>query len=387
LGVVVAEYAGYLYFTVRAADAGVELARSDLILSIPIIVSALILSAVGGLIASKRPRNPIGWLFALIPAGFWLKGLTDGIAYYAHFARRDAVPGGAVAAWMSAWDYIPAIGAFAFVLLLFPDGRLPSRRWAPVAWIAVAGIAVGILNSAFLAGPLGSFADIRNPYPAPASLQPVIESMGFGFVLLPLSFVAGVASLVVRARSGSAVLREQVKWIAFAGAFFAVGFVSTIVFGFELPEATLLFGSVAAIGVASAFAITRYRLFDIDRLISRTLSYATVTAFLGGMFVFVVLVPTALVGSVGRTPDWLIAIATLVVAALFRPVRRRVQSTVDRRFNRGRYDAVQTIDAFTARLRDEVDMDTLKVDLETLVHHTMEPAHISLWLRDHRPTL
>lgn len=382
LAIGIAEILGYFYFTIPAARMGVQLAKDDLRLAPVIIPGAVVLGIVGGFVASRRPRNPIGWLFALAIPIVWLKGLTDGIVFYTHYARNDEVPGGVVAAWMSAWDYIPAVGALGgFVFLLFPDGRLPSRRWAPVAWLAGIGVVSAVVNSAFFEGPLSSFPDISNPYPAPSWLQGPVKALGAGIVLLPTTFLAGVASLVVRARSGSPVLRSQVKWVAYAGTFFAIAFASTLIFGFTLVTATLVFGSIAMLAVASAIAIMRYRLFEIDRLISRTLSYAFISAFLAGLFVLVAVVPTAVVGAGGRTPDWLVAVATLIVAAMFRPVRRRVQSAVDHRFNRGRYDAARTIEAFAARLREEVDIDTVGAELTTVVSETMRPAHATLWLR------
>lgn len=381
LAVLLAEFATYALLTTRAAHAGVSLARADLPIASVVVTGSVVMSLFGGFLVSRRPGNAVGWLFAVIPCGFWIKGMTDAIAFYAHFARHGAVAGGVVAAWMSGWDYLPAVGTFgSFVFLLFPDGHLPSRRWRPAAWFAVAAIVLPLVDGAFVPGRLGSFAQIRNPYPAPPALAAVVRSARLLAVLLPLSFLVAVASLVARVRSGSAVLRQQVKWVAYVGVFFAIGLASTFVIGFGLPGALAVFAPVCALPVAAVIAIQRYRLFDIDRIISRTVSYALVTAVLVAAFVLVALVPTTLLGG-RRAPSWLIAVATLLVAALFRPVRRRVQAAVDRRFNRARYDVERTIESFAARMREETDVSTLGAELEGIVARTMQPAHVSLWLR------
>lgn len=384
LVVLLGEFAAYAFLTTRASRAGVGLAHTDLPVATVIIVASVVMSAFGCFLASRRPHNAIGWLFAVIPCGFWIKGMTDAITYYAHFDRHGAVPGGVVAAWMSSWDFIPAVGALgSFVLLLFPDGHLPSRRWRPAAWFAGAAIVVVVLATAFVPGPLTSFTSITNPFRAPGPIASLPNSARAIVLLLPISFLVAVASLVARVRAGTPILRQQVKWVGYAGVLFALGFASTSVIGFHVGGAIAVFGPVCALPVASVIAILRYRLYDIDRLISRTLTYTLVTALVAGVYVLVVLVPTASFGQ-GRTPSWLIAVGTIVAAAAFRPIRRRVQNAIDRRFNRARYDASGAIEAFAARLRNETDINELTTELEALVRQTMEPAHVSLWL--HGPT-
>jgi len=381
-GVLIAEITAYLVLTGTAARNHIVAARNDLPLGAMIAVASLVMGAVGCIIITKQRGNAIGWLFALIPVGFWVKGSSDAVVYYAHFARHGAVPGGVIAAWMSSWDYLLAIGTLGvFVPLLFPNGRLPSRRWRPVAIVAALVIVNAIVALAFQPGPLDSFHDIRNPFGATGTLGTIVAYQGAGLALLPLAFLVSVSSLVFRARSGSAVLRAQVKWLTFALVFFAFGFASTIFAGFGRLGGLLVFAPVCAVPIASAVAITRYRLFDIDRLISRTLSYAIVTGVLVGVFALLVFLPSAVIGFEGSAPNWLIAAATLTAAVSFRPLRRRVQDVVDHRFNRARYDTARTVDDFAQRLRDEIDIETLTSELVDVVGRSMQPASVSIWLR------
>jgi hypothetical protein len=380
--VLLGEISTYLVLTGSAAGDKVVGARNDLPLGTIIAVASVVMCATGCVIVSKQPRNAIGWLFALIPLGFWVKGCSDGIVYYAHFARHDAVPGGHVAAWMSNWDYFPPIATLGvFVPLFFPNGRLPSRRWRPVAFAAGIVILNALIAFAFASGPLDSFRDIRNPFGLTGTLGSIVKYEGAGLVLLPVVFLLSASSLVFRARSGSATLRAQVKWLTFAFAFFALGFAFALFANFGIFGGILVFVPVCAVPIASAIAITRYRLFEIDRLVSRTLSYAIVTGVLVGVFALLVFLPTAVIGSEGRAPSWLIAVATLTAALLARPVQRRVQTIVDHRFNRARYDSTRTIEDFAARLRDEIDIDTLRTELCDVVARSMQPASVSLWLR------
>jgi 4-amino-4-deoxy-L-arabinose transferase-like glycosyltransferase len=235
------------------------------------------------------------------------------------------------------------------------------------------------ISVAFGPGPSDDFPYITNPVPIPA-----LGFLAMGWPLLVLAIAASVASLVVRARRGSPVERKQIQWIAFAGAFFAAGFAASVLFPSITYWYVLVFVPVAGIAMACGVAIQRYRLYDIDRIISRTVSYALVTALLVAAYVGLVVLFQATTRPLLGRSDLAIAASTLIVAALFVPVRRRVQSAVDHRFNRRRYDAAQTIEAFGARLRDEIDIDTLGTELEAVVGLTMQPAHVSLWLRTSR---
>jgi hypothetical protein len=232
-----------------------------------------------------------------------------------------------------------------------------------------------------LGRPLDDYPELVNPLAAPEPFVGIFDVLAGALSFFPLVIGLSVASLIIRARRADPIEREQIKWIAYVGAVLVVGTALTLFTPLVDLWPFLIFLPLSAIPIASAIAIYRYRLFDIDRLISRTVSYALITVILGALFVLVALVPTILVGG-DDSPDWLIAIGTLVIVAFFRPVRRRVQGAVDRRFNRARYNATQTIESFSARLRDEVDLDALGAELRSVVSRTMQPAHVSLWVKE-----
>jgi len=337
---------------------------------------------MGALIASKRPGNPIGWIFIVVG----LSGATSaiGTALGTDVPTIAASPAGATwGNWLNQWVWAPGwIAIPTFVLLLFPDGRVPHRRFRPVAWLA--GIAVG---AAVVGGALGpNTGSPESGYHNPLVVLPksVNVLLFVGIAGLLFSGLGSIIALIYRFRNSRGDEREQLKWFAFAGI--ATAF---LYFGLTVEAKTLLVQALGFIAIpllptAAAIAILRYRLYDIDRIISRTVTYTVVTAVVAGVYILIVLVPTAILGS-GHVPTGLVAGATIVAAALFRPLLRRVRGVIDRRFNRTRYDAAWAIEAFSARLRDEVDIDELTNDLQTLVHQTMEPAHVSVWLRD-RPT-
>jgi hypothetical protein len=272
-----------------------------------------------------------------------------------------------------------------FPLLLFPTGRLPSARWRPVA-VAAAAATAGITALGALKPTLvDENYTVRNPIGL-AWVPQDPEQSAVGAVLVGLLLVcmcaAGV-SLVLRFRRSQGVERQQLKWFTYAGALMVLALLAS---DYLLPDSSLvevLAGLILAlVPVAAGIAILRYRLYDIDRLINRTLVYGTLTALLGGVYAAVVLVLGQGFGGVGgEPPSWAVAGATLAVAALFQPARRRVQAVVDRRFNRRRYDAAKTVEAFSARLREELDLDTLSAELLAVVNQTMQPIRVSLWLR------
>ena len=269
-----------------------------------------------------------------------------------------------------------------FTPLLFPTGRLLSPRWRPVAWLAGAAtaaiVALAVLQPTFV---LESGRTVDNPIGVAAAANPDESTAGTVLTsVLMLSVLAAFTSLILRFRRSRGEERQQLKWFTYAAAL-----VPFVALGEVLPEAVanLLFAAlVAFLPIAAGIAILRYRLYEIDRLINRTLVYGVLTALLGLIYVGAVLVLGQLSGAVGaKTPSWVIATATLTVAAMFQPARRRIQAAVDRRFNRRKYNAVKTVEGFSARLRDEVDLDTLSTELLAVVDQTMQPARSSLWLR------
>ena len=355
---------------------------------LPAVTLTIAFASVGVLVATRRPEHPLGWLFCVVGVCQGLVTFTDEYAVYALWTAPGSVPGGPFMAWLTTWVWA---GGFPVLLtylpLLFPDGRLPSARWWPVAWLSAVPPALLCGPIAILYWPLRG-PDLVKPgewsQPTPGALAVLVPIVG---TLMLVCGFACVLSLVVRFRRARDVEHQQLKWFMFAAA---VTF--TVWFGLDqlgaaagdqlgLVGALLILAS-AAIPAAAGIAIVRYRLYDIDRVINRTLVYAILTALLGGVYAGAVLGLGQLFGGLGGTsPSWAIAGATLAVAALFQPARRRIQQVVDRRFNRRHHDAAKTVEAFSARLRDQIDLDTLSAELVAVADQTMEPTAVSLWLR------
>ena len=329
---------------------------------------SLAFSVVGALVAA-RTGNRLGWLFL---AAATTSAVTVLAAAYAGPAPTAELPGAAWAGWIFS-VVLGAVGSlFWLTPLLFPDGRPPSRRWRPVVWVAVIGGFGAALCAALSSVEFSAdFPNLRDPVTVVAPLVTAYNlSQEAGLLVL----VAGVISMIVRFRRSGTEQRLQLKWFLSASAVAAVVvFVTSSLTSDPLPEFEVVFPLIpAAVGVA----ILKYRLYDIDRLISRTLSYAIVTGLLVGLYAGLVLLATEVLSV---TSPVAVAAATLAAAALFTPLRRRVQRAVDRRFNRVRYDADQIVAAFAARLRGSVDLDAVRSDLLTAVNTAVEPAHISVW--------
>ena len=325
-------------------------------------------ATVGALLAWKRPKNPIGWLLSAV-------GLAFAVAVFgvflAHFPRMLTL-----AYWLG-FLYLLGFGLCVFVVLLFPTGELPSRRWRPVAWAAGAGLAGWVLGCAF-APTLITASPMRNPAGVTGPAGDIFELMAVvGAVLIAAAGLAAVLSLAFRYRRAQTVERAQLKWLVYAAAVIVVALLATIPVASTNLQNAIGSGAVALVPVAIGIAVLRYRLYDIDRVISRTVAYAILTGLLVGIYAGLVLLATRVLGV--HTPV-AVAAATLAAAALFSPVRRRVQRAVDRRFNRARYDADQTVAVFAARLKDAADLDAVRDDLAGVVHQTLEPAHVSLWI-------
>jgi hypothetical protein len=348
-------------------------------------------SVVGALIASQRPKNPIGWIFLADGFCYGLLSAADQYAIYALLTNPGALPLGAEASWLGQWIWAPGLGlSLVFLPLLFPDGHPPSHRWRPVGWFGGLAIGLTVVSSTILLWPERGPALVTGDESPSHVVQVLVD-----FIALPMLFVAGlgaVISLVVRFRRARGDERQQIKWFASAAA---LSLVWLLVFGQAslrgLPEAIVALSSllvIPSIPIATGIAILRYRLYDIDRIINRTLVYGALTATLAlvyfGGIAATEAIFRALTGQVEQ-PQLAIVVSTLVIAALFNPLRRRIQSFIDRRFYRSKYDAAKTLQAFSAKLRDETDLDALSDDLVGVVRETMQPAHVSLWLRPDAP--
>jgi hypothetical protein len=338
---------------------------------------AVAFALLGAIVAAHRPENPIGWLFLAIGLSGALGVVSNEYVHYTLVVDPGALPGGPVAAWLSGWTWWPAYGLVPLVLLVFPDGRLPSPRWRWAAWLAGAGVAVMTLGIAV--STLNDPVQFALTEEEPGGLPGL--ALAVSVIAAAVSFLAGLVSLALRWRRAWGNEREQLKWVAFAAGLSLVANVVLQVL--ELPGLGLV--GVVLVPVGATIAILRYRLYDIDRLISRTLAYGLLTALLGLVYVAGVFVFSRLLNPGGEPSGLAVAASTLAVAALFQPARRRVQAVVDRRFNRARYDAARTMEAFSARLRDQIDLDTLTGELLAVVDQTMEPTQVSFWLRPPPP--
>jgi hypothetical protein len=352
-------------------------------------------SVVGGLIASHRPENPIGWIFL---AAALFQGLTiagEEYAIYALLRNPGSLPLGAEASWLMQWIWAPGLGLIlVFLPLLFPNGRPPSRRWRPVGWLG--GLSIGLISvlASILLWPDRGPALVR---PEGAAEEGTSHALYVVVVLVasPMMLLAGlgaVSSLFVRFRRARGDERQQIKWFASAAALTLVWifiFGEPVSAGGGLPEAIAALASllvIPSIPIATGIAILRYRLYDIDRIINRTLVYGSLTAMLALVYVGGVVSLQAVLRVVSGQESTLAVVAsTLAIAALFNPLRRRVQAFVDRRFYRRKYDARRTLEAFSAKLRDETDLEALNNELVGVVRETMQPAHVSVWLRPDPP--
>ena len=357
---------------------------------------------VGALIASRRPENPIGWICLAVGIFWMLANLTSAYGVYGMVANPGSVPLPAQVGSLGDWLWVPAVGLVGiYLLLLFPDGKLLSRRWRPLAWLSGAVIVLLSLSILLTPGPLDALGGVRNPFGLEGRPW-VADALKAGRLLLLLCFLASALSLVLRFRRSGGEERQQIKWIAFAASFLGLAYLAAtigavfvrdialdVTGGAPTPlwlqllqDAVSLSG--AGISIAIGFAVLKYRLYDIEVIINRTLVYGALTATLAlvyfGGVATVQAIFRALTGQ-QEQPQLAIVVSTLVIAALFTPLRRRIQSFIDRRFYRSKYDARKTLEAFSAKLRDETDLNALSGDLIGVVRETMQPAHISLWLR------
>jgi hypothetical protein len=365
---------------------------ADVVLAVAVGVGV----AISQLIISRLPGNAVGWLLGLIELSLAAAMFTDQYALYGLATAPGSLPAAQTAGWAAGVLATVTVLLVAFLVLLFPDGRLPSRRWRPVLWALVV-VTLGSVAGQFQAGTTvtGGITDALSGAGITYSYHGFFPHQGWlsgtgraGWVLGVAAGVLVVASVFLRRRGASAERRKQLAWLGYVGLMTALWAAVLVVAALAAPGASngslgtllwsfLVCSPVAGVPLACAVAVLKYRLYEIDRIISRTLAYAIVTGLLIGIYAALVLLATQGFGV--RTPV-AVAASTLAAAALFTPLRSRVQRRVDRRFNRIRYDADQTIAAFAARLKDAVDLDSVRDDLTGVVHQALEPAHVSVWI-------
>ncbi len=382
-----------LLFGILAFRAPLPEGREPFLASIAIQDAVVVLYGVlGVLIVSRHGRNPIGWIFCFVAVSLGILSFATGYADYALYARDDSLPGAVLAAWVVSWLFVPAVYAsVCYLFFLFPDGRPASRRWRPVIWAASIVVAVATLASAFEPGRLFSFPTVENPFGlgGPFGRIAVVAGDITDLTAMPV-FLVSLASMVMRLRVARGRERLQLNWFTYAAALTATSFAVSFLAGSltedwrAVSDLFFLIGVVgfAGIPVAAAIAILRHRLYDIDRIINRTLVYTTLTAALAAVYIGgVVTLQLVFRTLTGQGSQLAVVASTLAIAALFRPLRRRVQGFIDRRFYRRKYDAARTLETFSARLRDETDLNALSADLVGVVREAMQPEHASLWLR------
>ena len=338
---------------------------------------------VGAVLASRRPRHPVGWLLLALGLSANASGVASAYASYGLLARPGALPAARSVALYLPVTVVTALTLVGFVLLLTPTGSLPSPRWRWWARVMAAAPVVSLLAIALAPRPFDQpYQATENPFDISGLDGALLVIYQLVFAVANLAVVVGAGSLVLRFRRARGIERQQLRWVALAAAIALLGSVVLLAVS-AVGASPVLLGWVAGcyfaiLPLAIGAAILRYRLYDLDRIVSRVLGYGLLTVLLGGGYAVVVL---GLGQLVSQDSSLVVAAATLAVAALFQPVRRRIQQVIDRRFNRRRHDAAATIAGFSERLHQQIDLDTLTVDLLAVVHQTMQPTQASLWLR------
>ena len=349
------------------------------------LVAAMIFALAGTLLAYKRPENAVGWLFSAAGAAFAVMTAGETYAVIPLIQGNDAGIRYQVA-WLTSWAWVIFLGLIAFSILLFPSGTLPSRRWVWPARAIVASFVLGCASFAVGPGSLNNMpARITNRYALPPG--PAAEAfVNIGMLAFLAALVAATVGAVQRYRSARGLQKQQMKLFAFTAAAMAASMASVVISQFVVPQWADLAEVVAslmmmAIPIAMTVAILRYRLYDIDVVINRALVYATVSGILALVYIGGVVLLQQVLSPITADSDAAIAASTLAVAALFRPLRARIQTFIDRRFFRSKYDATETLGAFSARLRGHVDLESVAHEVIGVAGNTMQPAHVSLWLR------
>ena len=351
-------------------------------------LATIAFSTVGAVIAPRTPSdNPIGWLFCVGGLLFAVTHVSAEYAIYTLLASPGSLlPAGEATAWLTSWLWVPQLGSVVLVILLFPDGRLPSRGWRWFAWLSALLVLTGAFLCAFAPGPTIALGPVNNPLGVESLPNDAYKSVER--VMNTLIFVA-VISLILRLRRARELERQQIKWFVYATVLLISGGILTYPVSEAVGSVWLKWISfvpfivgVMSIPISMGIAILRYRLYEIDLLINRTLVYGLLTATLVAIyFGGIVLLQGLFVALTGEQSTLAVVASTLLIAALFTPFRRRIQSFIDRRFYRRKYDARKTLEAFSAKLRNETNLEALSGDLVGVVRETMQPAHVSLWLR------
>jgi hypothetical protein len=353
-------------------------------------VIAVSFSPVGAIIAPRLPsRNPIGWLFCAIGLFGAMRLFTAEYAMATLLAAPgswlSALPGGEALAWVSSWVWVVHFGPFMFLALLFPDGRLPSPRWRPFASLVALVVLGGAVAVALWPGTAARFDSVTSPLGIEVAANVINPVETFLYALA----LTAAASLLVRLIRSKGIERQQVKWFAFAVGMLAMSTTLAYVVSEAMDvlwlgwiSSVLVIASMVSLPVTMSIAILRYRLYQIDSLINRTLVYGSLTAVLALVyFCAIVVLQRVLVVLTGQESTLAVVASTLLIATLFSPLRRTIQFFIDRRFYRSKYDARKTLEAFSAQLRNEADLDALSDELVSVVRETMQPEHASLWLR------
>jgi hypothetical protein len=350
----------------------------------PLLVAVVTATTVGAVLASRRPAHPVGWLLLGVGLSEQLTNLVTDYVHYGVMGRPGGLPAASYLSGLVSSGIILMVACIGYVALLTPTGSLPSPRWRWWARVVAAASVVLLVAAALDPRPLVPEAPtFENPLAAPPALVDLLTvAAAASAAILLAGLVVAAGSLLVRYRRAGGTERQQLRWLALAAAVAALALVVAVAAAALGGSLNVVLGaagiSVALLPLATGAAILRYRLYDLDRIISRTLAWGLLTLLLGLGYAAVVL---GLGRLLPQGSSLVVAAATLAVAALFQPARRRIQQAVDRRFNRRRHDAAQIIEAFGARLRDQVDLDTLTAELLVVVDQTMQPTQASLWLR------
>jgi len=379
---------GQIYFNV--SNQGVDVSGAVVVVASTLLSGLFGLGfvALGLLVAYRRPGNPVGWIIAGAGITASVSDFVERYALYTLSTNPGSLPGGDMMAWLSNWIFIPVLfAAPAMLFLLFPDGSLLSRRWRPVFWLVILTTLAAITTSIFqpvINDP--PFEGVANPlgFSPPGALMALLSYVGWPG--MAASFLVAAIAMILRLRRSRGVERQQLKWLAAAAAVLPLASASGVVLyylGYDSIAGYFAVFAIIPIFLAAGYAILRYRLYDIDLLINRALVYGPLTAMLLAVYFGGVATTQAVFHALTgqeQFPQLAVVVSTLAIAALFNPLRRRLQASIDRLFYRKKYDAARTLEGFSAKLRDETDLDELNDSLVSLVRDTMQPTHVSLWL-------